>query len=195
LATGTLSVSVADSCFVVCPKTRLKVILEYLEEGWLGRAQNKVVGIIFNYDPANDTKTKIKEVPESDIVGRIEGNWQDKVYYTLGKEPFAKATEKMELIDLNPLFPVKKVAPPEELQLPNESRRFWKGVTEAILQRKFGLATTLKQELEEKQRVKAKERELSGAEWKVRLRVPVSWLFCWDQLLMIFCSHDFSQAR
>jgi hypothetical protein len=71
------------------------------------------------------------------------------------------------LIDLNPLFPVKKVAPPEELQLPNESRRFWKGVTEAIVERKFGLATTLKQELEEKQRAKAKEREESGKEWKV----------------------------
>lgn len=162
-----MSISVADSCFVVCPKTRLKVILEYLEEGWLGRAQNKVIGIIFRYDPTNDTKTKIKEVPESDIIGRIEGNWQDKVYYSLGITPFAKATEKIELIDLNPLFPVEKSVPPEEDQLPNESRRFWKGVTEAIVERKFGLATTLKQELEEKQRVKQREREGNGKEWQV----------------------------
>ncbi|QDS77898.1 hypothetical protein FKW77_000616 [Venturia effusa] len=168
LLRGTLSISVADSCFVVCPKTRLKVILEYLEEGWLGRTQNKVIGLIFYYDPANDTKTKIKEVAESDIVARIEGNWQDKIYYSLGSTPFAKAAEKIELIDLNPLFPVEKSVPPENMQLPNESRRFWKGVTEAIIGRKFGLATTLKQELEEAQRKKEKEREASGTEWQPR---------------------------
>src|ERR1700761_9434445 len=99
--TGSLSVSVADSCYIVCPKTRLKVILEYLEEGWLGRAQNKVQGVIFNYDPDNDIKTKIKEVSESEIIGRVEGCWMDKVHYTLGSQPFAKNPEKILLIDLN----------------------------------------------------------------------------------------------
>ena len=82
--------SVADSCFVTCAKTKIKVILEYLEEGWLGRSQNKVVGVIFKYDPSNDNKTKIKDVSDKDVLARIEGSWQTKVYYTLGSQPVAK---------------------------------------------------------------------------------------------------------
>lgn len=164
---GSLSVSVADHCYITCPKTRTKVILEYLQESWVGRSQNKVIGVIFTYDPADDTKTKIKDVPESEIIGRIEGSWMDKVYYTLGSGPFAKSTEKLLLIDLNPLNPVKKTIPPIEVQCKNESTRFWDGVTKAIVNKQYGLATTLKQELEEKQREKAKERKDKGTEWQV----------------------------
>ena len=167
---GSLNLTVVDSCYIVCPKTRLKVILEYLEDGWLGRAQNKVHGVIYTYTPDEDKRTKIKEVPGSDIVARIEGSWMDKVYYSLGKDPFAKAEEKIVLIDLNPLFPVPKIVPPIEKQLMNESRRFWGGVTKAIVNKQYGLATTLKQELEEKQRGKAKERKEKGTEWQV-------WIF------------------
>lgn len=167
---GSLSVTVGDSCYITCPKTRLKVILEYLEEGWLGRAQNKVVGVIYSYDPDNDTKTKIKEVADCDIIGRVEGCWMDKIYYSLGNTPFAKSSEKILLIDLNPLYPIAKIVPPMEDQLPNESRRFWDGVTAAILNKQFGLATQLKTELEEKQRAKAAERKEKNVEWQVSFR-------------------------
>jgi hypothetical protein len=51
-----------------------------------------VEGIIFTYDPESDIKTKIKDVPEKDVLGRVEGCWTDKVYYTLGSQPFAKST-------------------------------------------------------------------------------------------------------
>jgi hypothetical protein len=183
---GSLSVSVADSCFVTCSKTKIKVILEYLEEGWLGRTQNKVQGVIFTYDPDNDTLMKIRDVPEKDVLARIEGCWQDKVYYTLGNGPFAKASvgiqpcfhsnylannrlqEKILLIDLNPLFPIPKIIPPMEEQLPNESRKFWEGVTNAIVNKQYSLATTLKQEIEEKQRAKAAERKAADKEWQPR---------------------------
>ena len=86
LLRGSLSVTVADSCFVTCEKTKQKVILHYLEEGWLGRTQNKVVGVVYKYDPATDNRTKIKEVPEKDILARIEGCWHDQVSYTLTGE-------------------------------------------------------------------------------------------------------------
>ena len=39
------------------------------------------------------------------------------------------------------------------------------------MSRQFSRATTLKQELEERQRAKAKEREESGVEWKPRFFV------------------------
>lgn len=78
--------TVGDICFVTCPKTKIKAILHYLEEGWLGKTQNKVEGVIFHYDPENDNKTKIKDVPEKDVLGRITGNWKDKLYFSLGSK-------------------------------------------------------------------------------------------------------------
>lgn len=74
--------TVADTCFVTCPKTKLKVILHYLEEGWLGKTQNKVTGVVYRYDPAKDKITRIKDVSERDILGKIDGCWREKVYYT-----------------------------------------------------------------------------------------------------------------
>ena len=167
-SSGSLTVTVCDSCYVTCAKTRLKVILQYLEDGWLSRSQNRVEGVIFNYDPENDDKTKIKDVSDNDVVGRIEGAWTDKIYYTLGPQPFKDVQEKILLLDINPLTPVPKIIPPLEVQLPNESRRFWKRVTEAIISKQYSLATTLKQEIEEKQRKKAAERQALGKEWQPR---------------------------
>ncbi|MCJ1398763.1 hypothetical protein MMC11_001964 [Xylographa trunciseda] len=163
LLRGSLSVTVSDTCFVTCPKTKLKVILHYVEEGWLGRVQNKVVGVMYRYNPETDKTTKIKDVPEKDILGRFDGCWHDQVFYTLtgSKEP-------VTLVDLKELFPVPKIIPPEVDQLPNESRRFWRDVTEAILNRQYGAATKLKTELEERQREKAAARKDQNGEWKPR---------------------------
>ena len=83
LLRGSLSVTVADTCFITCPRTRIKAILHYLEEGWLGKTQNKVVGVVFRYDPSSDNRTRIKDVPEKDIVARLDGCWQDQISYTL----------------------------------------------------------------------------------------------------------------
>lgn len=80
---GSLSVTVADSCFVTCRKTKIKAILHYLEESWLGKTQNKVNGVIYTYDPENDNKTRIKDVPEKDVLARLEGCWHDQIFYTL----------------------------------------------------------------------------------------------------------------
>lgn len=80
---GSLSVIVADTCYITCPKSRIKVILHYLDEGWLGKAQNRVLGVIFRYDPDNDNTTKIRDVSEKDVLARLEGCWQDQIRYTL----------------------------------------------------------------------------------------------------------------
>lgn len=80
---GSLSVTVADSCFLTCRKTKIKAILNYLEESWLGKTQNKVNGVVYTYDPENDNKTRIKDVPEKDVLARLEGCWHDQIFYTL----------------------------------------------------------------------------------------------------------------
>jgi hypothetical protein len=59
------------------------------------------VGVVFKYDSKNDTMTRIKDVPEKEILARIEGSWQDKVYYTLGNKPFNKVTVSFSLLYSN----------------------------------------------------------------------------------------------
>jgi hypothetical protein len=87
----------------------------------------------------------------------------------------AGSTERQLLVDLAPLYPVQKIVPPEENQLPNESRRFWADVTNAILAKQYNLATKLKQELEERQRQKAARREEMSETWKPRFfKLPVN---------------------
>lgn len=63
---------------------------------------------------------------------------------------------------------IPKNTPPLDVQLPNESQKFWEGVTSAIKNRQYSKATTLKQEIEERQRAKLKERQEAGVEWSPR---------------------------
>lgn len=172
---GALSVSVADICYVTCPKTKIKVILHYIEEGWLGKSQHKVQGVIFRYDPNNDKYTRIKDVPHSDILANIDGSWQERIYYSIPSTTAVKKAEGTEtvpdkqlLVDLTPLLPVPKMLPPKEDQLPNESLRFWEDVTNAIVGKQYGEATRLKQILEQQQRDKAEELKAKNEEFKPR---------------------------
>ncbi|PKS13011.1 hypothetical protein jhhlp_000352 [Lomentospora prolificans] len=165
---GSLSVSVSEVAYITCPQTKLKTILSYVEEGWLGRTTNKVVGVIFNYDPENDDKTRIQDVPEKDILARLGGPWKEKIVLTLGPKPLAShpVEDQYTIIDIAPLSVAPKVIPPREKQLPNESLTLWGGVTDAILAKQYSQATTLKMELEEAQREKARQRERENVEWK-----------------------------
>lgn len=174
---GNLYVTVADTCFITCAKTGIKVILHYLEEGYFGKTQNKVEGVVYKpSDLSKDKTTRIKDVPDKDILGRIEGVWTDKVYFSPGSSDFKKSAEKdrILLVDVNPLRPVQKTVPPEERQLKNESRRFWKDVTDSIMTKQFSAATTQKQELEERQRQRAAERKADGKEWAPRFFTKVT---------------------
>ncbi len=117
---GALTVYVEDCCYVTCPKTKLKCILQYLGDSWIGKAKHRVEGVIYHYEEGDDDIERIKDVPSKLIKAKIEGSWISQVYYTL-----TGSSEKHLLIDLDPLFPTQKNCPPEELQLPNESRKMW----------------------------------------------------------------------
>jgi len=41
-----------------------------------------VEGVIFRYDPENDSIDKLKAVPEKDILMIITGSWQGAIYYS-----------------------------------------------------------------------------------------------------------------
>ncbi len=92
---GALSVSVGDMAFITCPQTKLKAILHYYDEGWLGRSTNKVDGVIFRFDPDKDDKVRIKDVPESDILVRLHGPWKDKIVFTMGPQPVVSSSGRL----------------------------------------------------------------------------------------------------
>jgi hypothetical protein len=87
LLRGALSVSVSEFAYITCPKTKIKVILHYVEEGWLGRTTNKIDGVVFKYDPENDDKSRVQDVPDEDVLARLSGPWKEKVVFTLGPRP------------------------------------------------------------------------------------------------------------
>ncbi|EAQ83321.1 hypothetical protein CHGG_09725 [Chaetomium globosum CBS 148.51] len=125
---GALSVSVGDMAYVTCPETKLKAILRYYDDGWLGR-----------------------------------DNEQSRGHHLPNSHP---PENQITIIDIAPLAVAPKVLPPSEKQLPNESLQLWGEVTKAILAKQFSRATTVKQELEEAQREKARERERTKETWK-----------------------------
>ena len=87
---GNLNISVSEGAYITCPRTKLKAILSYVDEGWIGRTTNKVEGVIFKYDPENDNKTRIKDVPDEDVLARLSGPWKEKVVMTLGPKPVVR---------------------------------------------------------------------------------------------------------
>ena len=60
--------------------------MHYHEEGWLGKAQNRMEGVIFRYDPENDDKTQIKQVPQEDILAKFGGNWKEKIFVSFAPD-------------------------------------------------------------------------------------------------------------
>lgn len=68
---------------MTCPKTKLKAILHYLGDSWLGKAKHRVEGIVYEYGGEEDNITKIKDVPPKAVRAKIEGSWMTQTYYTL----------------------------------------------------------------------------------------------------------------
>jgi hypothetical protein len=161
--TGALSITVQDTCYITCPNTRIKVILHYLDEPWLGMSKYKVEGVIFWYNPAKDTIKSVRDVPSSDVLGHISGSWVSEIRYAL---PGSKDAHL--LVDLRPLFPAQKTLPPEETQLSNESPRLWSAVSRAIREKDYTLASAIKTDIEQRQQQRASERERNGETWKPR---------------------------
>ncbi|ETI25255.1 hypothetical protein G647_04630 [Cladophialophora carrionii CBS 160.54] len=181
LLRGSLYISVADTCSITCPQTRLKCLLTYVEESWFGKAQNRVHGLIFRYDPTDDKYTRVKEVPDRDVLAKVEGCWQEQITYTIPNSAAVKesktlqpTSDKQLLIDLQPLFPVQKKCPSPDEQLPNESRTFWSEVTTAINEKRFSDATRVKQDLEQAQRDKAAKRKELNVEFQPRFFTGVT---------------------
>lgn len=151
-----------------------------MEESWFGKAQNRVHGLVYRYDPADDKYTRVKDVPDKDVLVKIEGCWQEQITYTIPNSAAVKecklepTSDKQLLIDLLPLMPVPKTVPPTEDQLPYESRVFWQDLTTAINDKRYSEATRIKQDIEQVQRDKAAKRKELNTEFTPRFFTAVT---------------------
>nr|CAG8447304.1 130_t:CDS:2 [Entrophospora candida] len=163
---ASLYIVVGESCIITCPKTKLKAILEYKEERWLGKPKFAIEGKIFKYDPKNDDKKKLKIINENDVLAEITGSWRGQVHATR-----LDTNETKLLLDMEKIFPIPKQVKPISKQKPLESRNVWKPVTTALFQKDYTKATKEKQIIEERQRQKAAEyksnKEFNAAYFKL----------------------------
>ncbi|CAG8522639.1 2016_t:CDS:2 [Ambispora leptoticha] len=166
---GSLYVVVCEASIITCPKTKLKAILEYKEERWLGKARFLIEGKIFRYDPENDDIIKLKNVDEEDVVAELTGSWRGQIYATR-----FDTNEQRLLLDMDPIDPIPKKVKPLSKQGTLESRKVWQPVTTALLKKDYSLATKEKQNIEERQRQIAAELKAKNEEHvPVYFHVPV----------------------
>ncbi|KAI0777210.1 hypothetical protein BD413DRAFT_172325 [Trametes elegans] len=176
LLRGSFYVTVGDSTIVTCSGggdgPKLRAIIEYKEQSWLGKAQFQCEGVIHTYDPAESVHeewTRVKHVPQERVLAVFDGSWRSRIRW---KRVDAPDSEYATLLDLSTLHVVPKAVRPLEKQLPNESRKLWENVTSRLLKKEYSEATKHKLAIEQKQRDEAAERKRKGVPFVPRYFDP-----------------------
>lgn len=150
--------------------TKLRVLLDYKDESWLGKPRFLVDGVIYRYTVGNEEQeswTRAKQVPSKLVVAELEGCWMKQIRYRRKGDK-----EWKTLIDLDQLALIPKSVRPLEEQDEQESRRLWDPVTQNLLGKNWGEATKQKQVIEQLQRDKAAKRKADEVEFVPRFFVP-----------------------
>ncbi|KAJ2715852.1 hypothetical protein H4R19_000969 [Coemansia spiralis] len=158
---GTLRVQLIESSYMVCAQTGLAAVIEFKEERWFGKSKGNVSGAVFRYDAQAHGDAiagwRLKDIPrECTVVATLGGSWDQKVTV---QRPGA---EERELIDMGALQAADRVVKPLAEQGEHESRRVWEPVAAQMRQGRYGDATRLKREIEDRQRDLAAARTQQG---------------------------------
>lgn len=141
---GTLRYELGDHMLIKCEKTSLLADIEFKTKGFISGSYDSIEGVI------RDTKT-------SEILYTITGKWNGVMEIQEGQDG-----KKEVFLDTTNVEVFKPKVKPFEKQLPNESRKLWHKTLMALDKRDHVAATDEKFQVEEDQRVKAKERNESG---------------------------------
>ncbi|KAI8818798.1 uncharacterized protein EV422DRAFT_165296 [Fimicolochytrium jonesii] len=192
---GSPYITVSESAIIACPQTGLKAVLEYKDEPTFGKAKFAIEGKVFRYDYDADKKftekerkerEKLSKIPAADVVCKLHGQWNGKIYVTSAPDASNKSTKSTKsdtsssrksssslssaastdarlLFDMHASSPAVKQTLPIAQQHPLESRRMWEAVTTALLQKESQAATAAKRKLEDEQRTLAAERAAKEA--------------------------------
>ncbi|KDQ17742.1 hypothetical protein BOTBODRAFT_105620 [Botryobasidium botryosum FD-172 SS1] len=141
---GRMVLELGDLCTAKNTRTGMTAEVDFKTKGYFSGVYNAIAG-------------KVKR--NNAEIGDLSGQWNHAIYY---KD--AKTGNKRVLFDVT--SEDAKVAPkfvfPEEEQEPNESRRLWSKLTDAINQKDMEAATDAKNAVEDAQREEARKREESG---------------------------------
>jgi len=169
---GSFYITMSEATIVTCSGgvdgEKLRAIIEYKEESWLGKAHFLVEGVIHSYKSGETQHlewTRVKHVPHHRVLATFDGSWKTRIRW---KRANAPSSEYATLLDLSTLHVIPKSVRPLEKQLPTESRKLWENVTENLLAKEYGDATKYKLAIEQKQRDEAAERKRKGIQFVPR---------------------------
>ncbi|CAK9786953.1 unnamed protein product [Cutaneotrichosporon oleaginosum] len=167
---GTMSDTISVTCRGGSATTRLRALIEYKEESWLGKPRFALEGVVYRYDEGDvnaESWTKVKQVPGDKVVASLEGNWMKTIKYRLKGEKEWKV-----LLNLDELALIPKLVRPLEEQEGHESRQLWEPVTSNLLAKNWGEATKQKQAIEQRQRDIAAQLKAEGRVHEPRFFSP-----------------------
>ncbi|KAH9913754.1 hypothetical protein B0H21DRAFT_376695 [Amylocystis lapponica] len=166
---GSFYITMGEATIVTCSGgadgAKLRAIIEYKEESWLGKAHFLLEGVIHSYEP-DETQhlewTRVKHVPRSRVLATLDGSWKHRIRW---KRQDAPSSAHATLLDLSTLHVIPKAVRSLEKQLPDESRKLWENVTSKLLSKEYGEATKHKLTIEQRQRDEAAERKRKGVQF------------------------------
>lgn len=164
---GKMVLELGDTCIAKNEKHGLYCDLEFKTKGFFSGTYNAISG-------------KIRR--NSTEIGEVSGRWSHVMDFKS-----AKTTTRRVLFDAvkdgQNISP--KWVPSEEDQEPNESRRLWRNLTHAIIDKDMEAATTAKSAVEDAQRERRKSMEHHGQKhvprffvhkngrWEPKIEIPV----------------------
>lgn len=166
---GSFYITMSEATIIECSGgpdgEKLRAVIEYKEESWLGKAHFLVEGVIHTYVPGRTEHqewTRVKHVPQDRVLATLDGSWKHRIRW---KRANAPSSDYATLIDLSTLCAIPKSVRPLEKQQPNESRKLWENVTNNLLTKEYSEATKHKLAIEQRQRDDAAERKRKGAQF------------------------------
>ncbi|KAI0344270.1 Oxysterol-binding protein [Trametopsis cervina] len=148
---GRMVLELGDSCTARNDRLGLSADLQFKTKGYFSGSYNSIAG-------------KVRKHTTNTDLGEISGKWSHVMEYKPVKG------EKRVLFDVGK--DGSKVAPKwvqsEEEQEPNESRRLWSKLTQAIIDKDMEAATEAKTAVEESQRESRRQREEAGQDYVAR---------------------------
>ncbi|KAJ3122638.1 HEAT repeat-containing protein 2 [Physocladia obscura] len=175
--TGHPYITVSENTTIICKESGLRCILHYKDEPYFAGPKFLIEGKIYKYDEKSKDIANISKVPDSQVVAKIWGSWNGKIYAKL----IDSGAEGM-IIDIQESVTAPKILNPVEDMEEVESRRMWYDVTTAIEEKRYADATRLKREIEDRQR---KIRASMAGEYVSRFfdfKVPVGVKITDDEL-------------
>ncbi|XP_058833218.1 oxysterol-binding protein-related protein 9 isoform X3 [Topomyia yanbarensis] len=149
---------------ITCPQTGYHADIDFLTKPFYGGKRNKIQGEI--YSP-NDKKSFVS----------ITGEWSGLMEYKFNDG--GKPSKFETFVDVNsiPIFKKKVRSVGEQSEF--ESRNVWKEVTAGLKMNDIDKATNAKFQVEQKQRVEARERKETSGEWENKYFKAVgdSWIY------------------